>query len=121
MRKVYLLAVLVLTMAQALAQNVVKGKVVDDATGEPVYGASVMLTPSNKGTTTNRLGEFSLENVSTGNYVLKVSMIGFASLEKSISVQGDQNISLRLTQRAQNLQDVIVTGTRATEKHLLLS
>lgn len=116
MRKVYLLAVLVLTMAQALAQNVVKGKVVDDATGEPVYGASVMLTPSNKGTTTNRLGEFSLENVSTGNYVLKVSMIGFASLERSISVQGNQNISLRLTQRAQNLQDVIVTGTRATEK-----
>lgn len=116
MRKLVVLSACMLMMTQVLAQNSIKGKVVDDATGESIYGANVVLLSSSKGTTTDRNGNFLLENIANGNYTLRVSMIGYAELSRSIRVAGNQELTLRLYQRAEQLQDVIVTSTRANEK-----
>ncbi len=115
MRKIYVLSAFMLMITQVLAQNSIKGKVVDDATGEAIYGASIVLSPGAQGTTTNQQGEFALSNLANGSYVLKVSMIGYSQLSKDIRLSGNQELSLRLVQGEKQLQDVIVTGTRATE------
>ena len=116
MRKFYVLSAWLLMITQVLAQNSIKGKVVDDATGEAIYGASVMLTPGARGTTTNEQGEFILNDLSNGSYSLKISMIGYAQFSRNLQLNENQELSIRLNQETQQLQDVIVTGTRATEK-----
>ena len=50
----------VLTLSVAMmAQTSLKGRVVDDNTGQPVVGARVTLANQNISTTTNSAGEFS--------------------------------------------------------------
>ncbi len=57
----------------------ITGKVVDE-TGSPLPGASVMLTGTNLGTTTDSNGNFVL-SVPEGTYTVTVSFIGFKKLE----------------------------------------
>lgn len=116
MRKWIVLSVYMLMITQVFAQSNIRGKVVDDTTGESVYGASIMLSPGSQGTTTDEEGNFLLQNVENGNYTLRVSMIGYANLSRELRVAGNVNLTLRLVQKAEQLQDVIVTGTRANEK-----
>lgn len=75
------------------------GKVVDDATGEPLAYASVQLLGMQFDTVTRKMqekiiagqltrdnGEFSLENLPVmGEYTLKISYLSYASFEKKIS------------------------------------
>ncbi|MEC7754589.1 TonB-dependent receptor [Roseivirga sp. UBA1976] len=116
MKKLFVASVLMLMFTQMYAQSNIKGKVVDSTTGEAVFGASVMLSPSQQGTVTNVSGEFELPNVASGNYTLMVSMIGYVKLSQKVTVNGAVELLLELVPDTRQLQDVIVTGTRANEK-----
>ena len=105
-----------LLLMSAFAQNRVRGKVLDEKTGEELFGASVVLSPSNKGTTTQRDGSFDIKNVEDGDYTIRISIIGYDRLERSIQVNANMDLTFRLTESTTQLQDVIVTGTRADEK-----
>jgi len=105
-----------LMITQMLAQNSIKGKVVDDATGESIYGANVTLSSGSGGTTTDQNGNFELQGIANGSYTLRISMIGYADLSRELQVSTNLELTLRLRQKAEQLQDVIVTATRATEK-----
>ena len=63
-------------LPQASQQNSVCKGVVRDAKGEPVTGASVVVKGTQRGTTTDVEGNFSLSNVKAGA-VIQVSFIGF--------------------------------------------
>jgi len=65
---------------------------VTDSTGAVIQGASVQLTPSNLSTTSDGLGEFILSGVPSGDYVLKITSIGFTNLNKNITVTGGQTL-----------------------------
>jgi len=116
MRKLVVLSACMLMITQMLAQNSIKGKVVDDATGESIYGANVTLSSGSGGTTTDQNGNFELQGIANGSYTLRISMIGYADLSRELQVSTNLELTLRLRQKAEQLQDVIVTATRATEK-----
>ena len=48
------------------AQNRIKGKVIEEETGEPVIGASVMVVGTKTGAITNTKGEFVLNPMGGG-------------------------------------------------------
>ena len=58
----------------ALAQNVVKGTVNDEA-GEPIIGATVKVSGSNAGSITDFDGKFSVQAAS--NATLEISYVGY--------------------------------------------
>lgn len=60
---------------QNVQQSVCKG-VVKDSKGEPIVGASVVIKGTQKGTTTDINGNFSLANVKQGE-TIQVSFVGF--------------------------------------------
>ncbi|MCF0195696.1 MAG: outer membrane beta-barrel protein [Bacteroidaceae bacterium] len=76
----------------------VRGKVMDYKTFEPLIGATAKLFNDKdsllRGATTGENGLFTLENVPTGNYTLKVSFVGFK----------EQSFALKLPQRSGNFR-----------------
>ncbi|MGW8122736.1 TonB-dependent receptor [Roseivirga echinicomitans] len=115
MQKLILTLALMLTATGVFAQHSLKGTVVDETTGTPVFGVNVVIESIQKGAATNAEGQFELNNVPPGTYRLKASMIGYASLYKTIDVVGNLSIEFKLQSDLTKLESVVVTGTRAGE------
>lgn len=69
----------VLSVAQSSGN--LKGKIIEQATKQPLIGVTVQLDNIQLGTITDIDGNFSLENVPTGSYSLTLSFIGFQTKE----------------------------------------
>lgn len=114
MKKNYFFIVLLFLGLNAIAQTTVQGAILDK-NKDPLIGATVMLT-NTKGTVTDFNGTYNFNDVTDGEYVLKVSFIGYAAQSKSVTIAGQQNISLdfSLVSSVEKLQAVEITGRRAT-------
>ena len=95
----------------ALAQNVVKGTVNDEA-GEPVIGATVKVQGTQKGSITDFDGKFSIE--AGANATLEISYVGYVT--QKVKVAGRNDISVVLKEDAQMLNDVVVIGYGTMKK-----
>ena len=108
---------IILTKGEASQQNGrrVTGKVLDKS-GEPIIGANVVVKGTTTGTVTDIDGNFSLE-VAEGA-LLEISYIGY--LEQEIKVGNQNNLTIRLSEDTQNLDEVVVTalGIKREEKAL---
>jgi TonB-linked SusC/RagA family outer membrane protein len=107
--KVFLLGLFVLgwaTLLNAQTKISVHGTVVDQ-TGKPVAFASVIVKGTSTGTGANEAGVFEL-NVAPGK-TLVVSSIGHETKEVVVQ-QGDNNITVVLTQTTSESEQVIVVG-----------
>lgn len=90
----------------------VTGIVVDE-TGEPVIGVNVMIKGTTQGTITDLDGKFSLPNVS-GNSVLVISYIGYKEQEIKVGTRSD--LSIKLQEDAELIDEVVVVGYAAQKK-----
>lgn len=106
--KIFALLLLLFSFAVARSQNkMVSGKVISDQ-GEVLSGATVSLKGTQKATTTNSSGEYSISVPSTGKEILIFSFVG--KDPKEISV-GDRNtINVSLINSTSTLNDVVVIG-----------
>ena len=95
----------------ALAQNVVKGTVNDEA-GEPIIGATVKVQGSQQGSITDFDGKFSIQAAS--NATLEISYVGYVT--QKVKVAGKSDITVVLKEDAQMLNDVVVIGYGTMKK-----
>jgi hypothetical protein len=77
----------------------------------PAIGASVIILKSDssflKGTTTSETGNFKIENIVTGNYLLKISYLGFTDYYKTISVNENKTLdNIKLTSTVKKLDEI---------------
>ncbi len=94
--------------------QVVKGKVVDAATGNPIAQASVYLKALSKGTTSNARGEFVLYTNET-KIPLIISSIGYQP--DTIDNYNGKTLIIKLSPRAQVLREVVIGG-KNREKYM---
>lgn len=87
----------------------VSGKVVD-ASGVGLPGAIVQLLPINWATVTDMEGSFAFDKVSTSNFTLKVSYLGFMNFEEAIDLTNSKssNITIKLKEDTKSLNEIIV-------------
>jgi len=93
------------------AQKTITGKVIDSELSDPLPGASVMLKESTKRTSTQTDGTFKLE-VGQDKGVIKISFVGFTTVEKPFSFNGKQNIDLGTIElkMGTQLEEVVLVG-----------
>jgi TonB-dependent receptor len=104
------LAILV-PLASAVGQGIIRGSVVDSATAEPLVGASVMLEGTAIGAPTDIEGRFRLSGVAPGAYSLKVSYLGYHPTSRSVTLGSDElTLIIRLSQALLEGEEVVVTG-----------
>lgn len=95
--------------------GVIKGKVTDGQTGQPLTGATVYLENTSYSTVVNLDGSFVFKRIPAGKYELKVSSVGYASpddiavdLSSKDQVTG---IAIRMNVKSSNLEEVLVTAS----------
>ena len=101
------------TQEKTAIGRVVTGTVYDE-THEPIIGASVMLKHSTTGTITDLDGQFSIDNVKTGQY-LQISFVGYQTYELRIA-DNTNNYSVTLRENTKQLDEVVVVGYGAQKK-----
>lgn len=95
------------------AQNNLSVKVIDEKENKPLVGASVSILGSLASAQTNRQGVISFKNVKDGDYIVRVSYIGYKSVEKQLMLDSSQELLVSLSSQEFIADEVIVHATRA--------
>jgi TonB-linked SusC/RagA family outer membrane protein len=101
------LAILLSTSAAWAQSRIVTGKVTSQEDGIGMPGINVVLKGTQRGTSTNASGDYSIE-VSGNNPVLVFSFVGYNVEE--IPVNGRSILNVSVTPSTENLQEVVVTA-----------
>jgi outer membrane receptor for ferrienterochelin and colicins len=118
MKTKYLSSILCLLFSATLAMSSTISGTVTNSEGEPVISATVSIVDFEKGTYTNNKGKYQLNDISPGDYQLKISSIGYKDTIIALQLQANQDISLPivLNQENINFDEVVVTGTRTQKR-----
>ncbi len=117
-----MLLVLLCTTVSLQAQDnqyTLSGTVTDAANGTPIPGASVFVQNTTYGTVTDFDGNYSFTiTVSSGNYTLVASYLGYSSVNTAITLGGQSSISTNfvLSEDLLNLDEVVVTGSTVVQE-----
>jgi len=121
-KKINLLArhalfVLMLALFSLAASSQTKfiGTVIDSES-KPLKGATVSVTGTKEGTTTNENGDFSIS--AKEGAILSISMIGYQPY--SVKVGNETNIKVHLTSQVSSMGEIVVTGY-GTQKRALVT
>jgi len=98
----------------------VKGKVLDENNQPIEFATATLLDPKTKqvikGEVSNAKGEFNITKVSSGNYILSVSMVGFQRNDIYQIVIDNNNTVIEkkivLKENTQQLKDVVIVGRK---------
>ena len=113
---------MLLVQSMAMASNRISGRVVDDNDTSPLIGATVVLSDDSgkqvMGVTTDTDGRFELKEVTTGNYTLQCSYVGYDTFIMVLK-QLERNTDLgeiRLKAASEMLDEVVVKSERVVQK-----
>ncbi|MEC7855325.1 MAG: TonB-dependent receptor, partial [Candidatus Neomarinimicrobiota bacterium] len=113
--------IILLTASISICQTAgsVYGFVTDEAKGESLIGANVIITETGQGMATDMNGYYVLQQIPEGNYTLIVSYIGYEVLNKKIIIKGSgaQKLDLVLKAQAVSLSEVDVTAEKIQRKY----
>jgi outer membrane receptor protein involved in Fe transport len=98
----------------AQTSSVVSGVVTDAATGRPLSGVRIAVSGSSRAAVTNERGEYRLEGLSAGDYVLTAARLGSEPITRAIRVSdaASVNASFMLRPGSALLPDVVVSASR---------
>ncbi|MEP1095328.1 MAG: TonB-dependent receptor [Cyclobacteriaceae bacterium] len=96
------------------AQNgTIRGKIIDDTSGEELIGVTVLIKGTTNGAITDLDGAFAL-SVAPGTYDLQVSYVSFETISiTGLEVQSSQVVNIdqvRLKEEVSQLEEVVVTA-----------
>jgi hypothetical protein len=96
--------------AQQPTQSI-SGTVIDNASNSPLAFVNIVIQNTNKGTATDSLGNFTLQNIAVGRYNIQVSMMGYEPLVlKEIQVTSGKEVFLNISlkENAASLTEVVI-------------
>ncbi|MEZ4888696.1 MAG: TonB-dependent receptor [Chitinophagales bacterium] len=106
---------LLLMLPFAASAQTISGKIMDKD-GEPLIGATVLVSGTTTGTITDANGSYSLK-VEPGSMKVEASYIGFESQSNTITLSSGQTITWNITmEEGLTFADVVVTGSRTAPR-----
>ena len=106
----FFISLSLLFLVNANAQYTVTGLVLDSASREPLYGASVFAQNTTLGTTTNKLGEFNL-NLKAGGYDLIISYTGYQTQQLKITASDNTRLEIMMVKEEKSMSEVIIKSS----------
>ena len=101
--------------AAVQAQYSISGKILDSQTGDPLPGANIFVIQEQRGASADAEGEYSIDNLSSGTYTIRLSFIGYNTITSDITVSDsdlERDFSLEPSQKT--LDEVVVSGIAGT-------
>ena len=99
--------------SDAMAQFLIKGKLIDGTTKETLIGATATIEGSTIGAATDFDGNFEINSPESGNVVLIFRNVGYDELKKNVALSGSVTDlgTLSLSETSVGLKDVTVIAS----------
>ena len=114
MKKTFILSLFLFTIITSFAQDkqraTLSGQVTDAGTKLPLAGASVYLSDSKIGTSTDSAGNYTIHNIPLGHNNIEVSFTGYKTIVEHIDIRGTQVRNFILTSTIIVNQGVTITA-----------
>ncbi|MEO6175148.1 MAG: TonB-dependent receptor [Flavobacterium circumlabens] len=99
----------------AMAQDVTVNGIINDESGLPVPGATILIKGTNKATASDFDGKFQINVPSNGT--LTVSFVGYNTVQEAVN--GRTKLEIRLKAESQSLNEVVVVGYGTQKKSVV--
>lgn len=117
MKRILIVCVLTLLYYSLNAQNKIKGKITDQH-NLPLPGATIFISDINKGTVSDKNGDYQLINIPNGKNRIQYSFVGFANRIETIELNGESaELNIMLKQTAVEADEVVVSGIYNSTQH----
>ncbi|MEO0899398.1 MAG: TonB-dependent receptor [Bacteroidota bacterium] len=120
MKQIWTLLILALMVPLAtIGQNgSIKGRISSASGNNSLIGATVSIPALNLGTNTDSKGNYLLENVKAGTHNMVISFIGFADMEKEVTVSAGNTAEVNIKLESQDVlgEEVIISASKRPEK-----
>ena len=115
--KIFLVGFVLWLLPLALsAQRTVSGRITDAESGEPVYGASVFITGTTVGASTDTSGNYHLKlPASEGNFRMSVSHVGYQPVYRDVE-PGITSQTIHIDLKLQEMEEVTITAKTNVRK-----
>lgn len=101
-----------ITSTISLAQNSLRGRVLDAQTNETIAGATVSIPDLRLSTSSNARGEFFFNNTpNRGRFLIEIRYLGFKTLSQSIELGTSESLVFKLSQSTIEAHEVVITGS----------
>jgi iron complex outermembrane recepter protein len=87
------------------------GKVTAVNTGLPLQGASIYIPDLRKGTITDTSGNYILQNIPVGNYLVQAGFVGYQNMVKRISLNENATADFALGISIIEENEIVITGS----------
>jgi iron complex outermembrane receptor protein len=104
-------------MASTLAQNTLNIVVKDSLSGEPMIGVTAVLASLDKGAISNEEGKIKIEDIPNGTFQLRLSYLGYATLEQTLTFPLDDDRQVRtisLIPQTEEMEEITLVSTRSS-------
>ncbi len=117
MKKIFLIGIMLCTLAGMYAQSILSGMVADE-NGRPLPGATIYINETNKGTVSDETGAYLLNNLPKGKTKVQYSYMGYASQVKTIYLNdGNNTLNVILQETMLQAEEVVVSGGYNSTQH----
>ncbi|WP_445384083.1 TonB-dependent receptor [Robiginitalea sp. IMCC44478] len=99
------------------AQNEFRAHIIDHKTGDPLFGATVLISELKMGGTSDESGKITMDGIPDGKYTLRFSYVGYETLERSFTfplVADRGTVVIELHAAPEEMDQVTITSTRST-------
>lgn len=92
----------------------ISGYLKDAASGEALIGAAVSVKGTTTGISANEYGFYSL-SLKPGKYILEFRYLGYQTIQKSIDLNKDFNLTVNLVSESMKMEEVVITAEHPEE------
>ncbi|MEO8150987.1 MAG: TonB-dependent receptor [Bacteroidia bacterium] len=112
------LCTIIISLSAYAHGALIKGTVSDSLANTVIPGATIVLNDKQEITTTDQLGNFKFDCLSTGAYSLRISFIGYETKTYSVTVSESDTkmITVQLNPTSINISEVSVVGAKSLEQ-----
>ncbi len=112
-KKISLFCLLLLSCLLATAQEkfTLSGTISDSNSNETLIGVNLFIPELKTGVTTNEYGFYSI-TIPKGNYSIRISYMGYQTLEESIQLNQNTKTNFKLLTNENTLKEIIITDTK---------
>lgn len=111
-----LFVVLALPLTANGQQTIKFSGVVTDSENQPLPAASVVLTPGNYGTVTDKEGKFVFGDLPAGNYTLRINYLGFTNYSENFNLNKHVTVKIALQPQLMTLDEITITDNYAEQR-----
>jgi len=103
------------SFSQEKEAGTLRGQIKDQISGEPLIGATVAIVGTYQVISTDLEGNFVLKGISTGDYSIKISYVGYSDKQiNGVKIKAGEvrELSTTMIETANNLGEVVIEGAK---------